>query len=271
MDSWMVKCGAIDFLLKRILLQMFRQKKTHTTKSKEMFERLENEHNWDLFPLPQLSNADLEMLYTSMEKTAISISGGEEEYNQNDRLPIPYLCSSKMEILSNIIGEYLGFGFEDGVNMTIHLKKGEWNKDSKNYKFIAFDERNDPILNIQTSVISTHNPFGVSFKKKIRYDDNIDNLYRILIKNETIYGINEDKTWANDFKNFFESEIPGSWENSVIPVMIEKLVNLHTMPELINNILRQSKLKGGKKSKKKKRKKTKKNQKKLKNKTRKNN
>ena len=100
-----------------------------------------------------------------MEKTAISISGGEEEYNQNDRQPIPYSCSSKMEILSNIIGEYLGFGFEDGVNMTIHLKKGEWNKDSKNYKFIAFDERKDPILNIQTSVISTHNPFGVSFKK----------------------------------------------------------------------------------------------------------
>ena len=92
-----------------------------------------------------------------------------------------------------------------------------------------------------------------------------------MIKNETIDGINENKTWANDCKNFFESENPGSWENSVIPAMIENLVNLHTMPELINNILRQSKLKGGKKSNKKKRKKTKKNQKKLKNKTRKNN
>ena len=82
MDEWMVKCGAIGFFIKRILLQMFRQKKTHTTKSKEVLERLENAHNnWDLWPLPQLSNADLEMLYTLMEKTAISISGGEEEYN----------------------------------------------------------------------------------------------------------------------------------------------------------------------------------------------
>ena len=260
-DSWMIKCDIMNFFTNYIILGFYRKKKNPSGKDKKIKKRLEDSYDWNLWKLPDLSYKNLVILDSLVEKTIISVSSGNEVYDENN--DIPYLCATKTEALSNIIGEYLNFNIYNDSNVSIDLIKGQWNKNKRKYNFIAFDEKKNPILDIQTSIISTHNPFGVSFKKRPLYNESSNKLYRILINNETIDGINENKTWAKDFKDFMEIEKPGSWEGANVPQMIKNIPYLYTMSELIHIILKQYKenngrVKGGNKSKKKKTKRRKK-------------